>query len=64
VAPARAYQFFWWVQDEHQPRAQFARGKCGQHIYVVAASDLVLVRLGWTSATGTGRSCSATWPDG
>jgi hypothetical protein len=47
VAPARAYQFFWWVQDEHQPRAQFARGKCGQHIYVVAASDLVLVRLGW-----------------
>jgi hypothetical protein len=47
VAPARAYQFFWWVQDERQPRAQFARGKYGQHIYVVAASDLVLVRLGW-----------------
>jgi hypothetical protein len=47
VAPARAYQFFWWVQDERQPRAQFARGKYGQYIYVVAASDLVLVRLGW-----------------
>jgi hypothetical protein len=35
------------VQDERQPRAQFARGKYGQYIYVVAASDLVLVRLGW-----------------
>ena len=45
-APARAYQFFWWVQDDRRPRAQFARGKYGQHIYVVPESDLVLVRLG------------------
>jgi CubicO group peptidase (beta-lactamase class C family) len=45
-APARSYQFFWWVQDERRPRAQFARGKYGQHLYVVPESDLVLVRLG------------------
>jgi CubicO group peptidase (beta-lactamase class C family) len=45
-APARAYQYFWWVQDDRRPRARFARGKYGQHLYVVPASDLVLVRLG------------------
>jgi CubicO group peptidase (beta-lactamase class C family) len=44
--PAGAYQWFWWVQDQRRPRAQFARGKYGQHIYVVPASDLVLVRFG------------------
>jgi CubicO group peptidase (beta-lactamase class C family) len=45
-APARSYQFFWWVQDDRSPPAFFARGKYGQHIYVVPASDLVLVRFG------------------
>jgi CubicO group peptidase (beta-lactamase class C family) len=45
-APARGYQHFWWVQDDRRPRAQFARGKYGQHLYVVPDSDLVLVRLG------------------
>jgi hypothetical protein len=34
------------VQDERRPRARFARGRYGQHIYVVPESDLVLVRLG------------------
>jgi CubicO group peptidase (beta-lactamase class C family) len=46
VAPAGAYQYFWWVQDDRRPRARFARGKYGQHIYVVPGSDLVLVRFG------------------
>jgi CubicO group peptidase (beta-lactamase class C family) len=46
VAPARAYQFFWWVQDDRRPPARFARGKYAQHIYVVPDSDLVLVRFG------------------
>jgi CubicO group peptidase (beta-lactamase class C family) len=46
AAPAPAYQFFWWVQDDRRPRAQFARGKYGQHIYVVPEDDLVLVRFG------------------
>jgi CubicO group peptidase (beta-lactamase class C family) len=46
AAPARAYQFFWWVQDDRRPRAQFARGKYGQHLYVVPDEDLVLVRFG------------------
>jgi CubicO group peptidase (beta-lactamase class C family) len=45
-APARAYQFFWWVQDERRPPARFARGRYGQHLYVVPDSDLVLVRFG------------------
>jgi CubicO group peptidase (beta-lactamase class C family) len=44
-APAGAYQYFWWVQDDRRPPAWFARGKYGQHIYVVP-DDLVLVRLG------------------
>jgi hypothetical protein len=34
------------VQDDRRPRAQFARGKYGQHLYVVPDADLVLVRLG------------------
>jgi CubicO group peptidase (beta-lactamase class C family) len=45
-APTGSYQYFWWVQEQRRPRAQFARGKYGQHIYVVPASDLVLVRFG------------------
>jgi CubicO group peptidase (beta-lactamase class C family) len=45
-APAGSYQYFWWVQEQRRPRAQFARGKYGQHLYVVPASDLVLVRFG------------------
>jgi CubicO group peptidase (beta-lactamase class C family) len=46
AAPARSYQFFWWVQDDRSPPALFARGKYGQHIYVVPDQDLVLVRFG------------------
>jgi CubicO group peptidase (beta-lactamase class C family) len=45
-APAGSYQYFWWVQDQRRPRAQFARGNYGQHVYVVPATDLVLVRFG------------------
>jgi CubicO group peptidase (beta-lactamase class C family) len=45
-APTGSYQYFWWVQEQRRPPAQFARGKYGQHIYVVPASDLVLVRFG------------------
>jgi CubicO group peptidase (beta-lactamase class C family) len=45
-APAGSYQFFWWVQDDRSPPAFFARGKYGQHIYVVPDQDLVLVRFG------------------
>jgi CubicO group peptidase (beta-lactamase class C family) len=45
-APAGSYQSFWWIQDDRNPPALFARGKYGQHIYVVPASDLVLVRFG------------------
>jgi CubicO group peptidase (beta-lactamase class C family) len=44
--PAPGYRFFWWVQDDRHPPAVFARGKYGQHLYVVPASDLVLVRFG------------------
>jgi CubicO group peptidase (beta-lactamase class C family) len=46
VAPARAHQHFWWVQDDRRPRAFFARGKYAQHIYVVPDTRLVLVRFG------------------
>jgi CubicO group peptidase (beta-lactamase class C family) len=45
-APAGAYQHFWWIQDQRRPPARFALGKYGQYLYVVPASDLVLVRLG------------------
>jgi CubicO group peptidase (beta-lactamase class C family) len=45
-APAPGYRFFWWVQDDRHPPAVFARGKYGQHLYVVPDSDLVLVRFG------------------
>jgi CubicO group peptidase (beta-lactamase class C family) len=45
-APAGSYRFFWWIQDDRRPPAVFARGKYGQLIYVVPASDLVLVRFG------------------
>jgi CubicO group peptidase (beta-lactamase class C family) len=45
-APAGGYQYFWWVQDDRRPRAQFARGKYAQHVYVVPEHDLVLVRFG------------------
>jgi CubicO group peptidase (beta-lactamase class C family) len=45
-AAAGSYRFFWWVQDDRQPPAVVARGKYGQHIYVVPESDLVLVRFG------------------
>jgi CubicO group peptidase (beta-lactamase class C family) len=45
-APAPGYQYFWWVQDDRRPRAQFARGKYAQHVYVVPEHDLVLVRFG------------------
>jgi hypothetical protein len=34
-----------WSDDRHPP-AVFARGKYGQHLYVVPDSDLVLVRFG------------------
>jgi CubicO group peptidase (beta-lactamase class C family) len=44
--PAPGYRFFWWTQDDRHPPAVFARGKYGQHLYVVPASDLVLVRFG------------------
>jgi CubicO group peptidase (beta-lactamase class C family) len=44
--PAVGYQFFWWVQGDRSPPAFFALGKYGQHIYVVPASELVLVRFG------------------
>jgi CubicO group peptidase (beta-lactamase class C family) len=46
AAPAPSYQYFWWVQDDRRPPAQFARGKYGQHLYLVPEDDLVLVRLG------------------
>jgi CubicO group peptidase (beta-lactamase class C family) len=46
VPASGSYRFFWWTQDDRQPPAVFARGKYGQHLYVVPASDLVLVRLG------------------
>jgi CubicO group peptidase (beta-lactamase class C family) len=44
--PAGGYRFFWWVQDDRRPPAVFARGKYGQHIYVVPEDNLVLVRFG------------------
>jgi CubicO group peptidase (beta-lactamase class C family) len=44
--PASGYRFFWWIQDDRHPPAVFARGRYGQHLYVVPASDLVLVRFG------------------
>jgi CubicO group peptidase (beta-lactamase class C family) len=44
--PSPGYRFFWWVQDDRHPPAVFARGKYGQHLYVVPDSDLVLVRFG------------------
>ena len=44
--PAAGYQFFWWIQGDRSPPAFFALGKYGQHIYVVPASGLVLVRFG------------------
>jgi CubicO group peptidase (beta-lactamase class C family) len=44
--PASGYRFFWWTQDDRHPPAVFARGKYGQHLYVVPDSDLVLVRFG------------------
>jgi CubicO group peptidase (beta-lactamase class C family) len=46
LIPAPRYGYFWWVQDDRSPPALFARGKYGQHIYVVPEDDLVLVRLG------------------
>ena len=45
-APAGSYQQFWWIHDQRRPPARFALGKYGQYIYVVPASDLVLVRFG------------------
>jgi CubicO group peptidase (beta-lactamase class C family) len=44
--PSSGYRFFWWTQDDRHPPAVFARGKYGQHLYVVPDSDLVLVRFG------------------
>jgi CubicO group peptidase (beta-lactamase class C family) len=44
--PAPGYRFFWWTQDDRHPPAVLARGKYGQHLYVVPDSDLVLVRFG------------------
>ena len=46
LIPAPRYGYFWWVQDDRRPPALFARGKYGQHLYVVPKDDLVLVRLG------------------
>jgi CubicO group peptidase (beta-lactamase class C family) len=46
LVPAAGYGLFWWVQSNRSPPAFFARGKYGQHIYVVPADDLVLVRFG------------------
>ncbi|HZD02817.1 MAG TPA: serine hydrolase [Actinomycetes bacterium] len=43
---APAYRYFWWAQHDRRPSAVFARGKYGQHIYVVAKTRLVLVRFG------------------
>ena len=44
--PSPGYRFFWWVQDDRHPPAVLARGRYGQHLYVVPDSDLVLVRFG------------------
>jgi CubicO group peptidase (beta-lactamase class C family) len=44
--PSSGYRFFWWTQGDRHPPAVFARGKYGQHLYVVPDSDLVLVRFG------------------
>ncbi len=46
AVPAPGYQYFWWVQAERSPQAIFARGKYGQHLYVVPKTRLVLVRFG------------------
>jgi CubicO group peptidase (beta-lactamase class C family) len=46
AVPAPAYQFFWWVPNDRSPPAVFARGKYGQHLYVVPKTGLVLVRFG------------------
>jgi CubicO group peptidase (beta-lactamase class C family) len=54
--PAPGYQYFWWDQSDRSPAAFFARGKYGQHIYVVPKTGLVLVRFGRDS--GYGR-----WPE-
>jgi CubicO group peptidase (beta-lactamase class C family) len=43
---APGYGYFWWVQSDRSPPAFFARGKYGQHLYVVPEDDLVLVRFG------------------
>ena len=44
--PAPGYGLFWWVQSDRSPPAFFARGRYGQHIYVVPEDDLVLVGFG------------------
>jgi CubicO group peptidase (beta-lactamase class C family) len=54
--PAAGYQYFWWVQSDRSPRALFARGKYGQHIYVVPQTRLVLVRFGRDNG-------GVRWPD-
>jgi CubicO group peptidase (beta-lactamase class C family) len=55
LIPTPRYGYLWWVQDDRSPPALFARGKYGQHIYVVPKDDLALVRLG----TDTG---GQQWP--
>jgi CubicO group peptidase (beta-lactamase class C family) len=53
--PAPGYGYFWWVQGDRSPPAFSARGRYGQHLYVVPESGLVLVRFG----TDTG---GQQWP--
>ena len=43
--PAEHYQWFWWVDTDHEGRFM-ARGNKGQFIYVDPATDVVVVRTG------------------
>ncbi|NNC91143.1 MAG: serine hydrolase [Acidimicrobiia bacterium] len=42
--PAAHYQYFWWVDEEHD--AYYAEGNHGQFIVVVPKQELVILRMG------------------
>lgn len=52
--PAAHYQYFWWIDEEHN--AYYAEGNFCQYIYVYPDADLVLTR--------TGTQCSNSYSAG